>query len=391
MNFAFTEEQQALCEMARAFLTEHAGPAAARVAMESELGHDPKLWRRIASELGWAGAPLPEKYGGSGLGPVEVAALMERMGEALLCSPYLSTVCLAANAILLAGSDAQKSALLPGIAKGECIASLAGCDEFASATPSDADAVRWRSAGDGYRLSGVSRFVPDGHCADTLIVAAAHAEGERGDAGIALFVVTGEEEEEEVVKGLVRKPLPTMDATRRLAQIEFHDLPLAADAVLGDAHAGATDSAAHLERTLDLATVALAAEQVGGAQRCLDLAVAHAGERVQFGRTIGSFQALKHKMADMMVQVEAARSAVYYAACAAAENSRDLPRLASMAKAVASDAYRACAADALQIFGGAGFTWEYDIHLYFKRARSSAVLLGDATCHRERVARELGL
>ena len=376
MNFRFTEEQEALREMARAFLAEHAGPAAARAVMESELGHDPALFKKLARELGWAGVLTPEAHGGIGLGPVELIALMELQGEALLCAPYFATVCLATNAILQAANEEQKRALLPALAAGEMRASLA------FPTSAAEDGVRFCEARDGYQLSGRLRFVPDGHCADLLLVAARDAH-----QVCAIFALPASALASAQV---TRTPLPTLDATRRLAQVELRELALPKSARLGDAR---DDQSAALTRTLDLARVALAAEQVGGAARCLEMAVAYARERVQFGRVIGSFQALKHKMADMHVHVESARSAVYYAAAAAQENAhRAAPaRLASMAKAVASDAFCACAAEALQIFGGVGFTWEYDVQLYFKRAHASAVLLGAADEHRERVALELAL
>ena len=378
MNFAFTEEQLELREMARAFLAEHSGSEAVRAAMESELGWDPAVWKQLGAELGWTAVLVPEEHGGLGLGQVEAMALMEVMGEALLCSPFFATVCLAGNAIAMAGTSAQQAALLPGIAEGTTTATLALGDAGA-ASAAERVSVTWRAEGGGVVLDGAAGHVPDGHSADLLIVPA-REEGSDGADGLALFTVAGDAD------GLSRAPLPTMDATRRLGRITLDAVRVDAEARLGEAR-----GADALAKALDLAAVALAAEQVGGAQRCLDLAVDYAKERVQYGRPIGSFQALKHTMADMMVDVEGARSAVYYAACAAAEDSDELPRLASMAKAVASDAYRRCAGDALQIFGGVGFTWEYDVHLYFKRARSSAVLLGEADEHRERVARELGL
>jgi len=303
---------------------------------------------------------------------------MEPMGEALLCAPFFASACLAASALLACGSEAQKRAHLPGIASGECIAALG----FSSDSGRwDADAVQlcFRQDGGDAILAGTLRCV-DGHCADLLLLAA-RAEGSRSAEGISLFAVPAD------AAGIARERLPTMDATRCLAALRLDEVRVPASARLGEAEFAWPG----LERALQRAAVALAAEQVGGAARCLQLAVAHAKQRVQFGKPIGAFQALKHKMADMMVQVETARSATYYAACVADDDAAALPAASAMAKAAASDAYTFCAGQALQIFGGVGFTWEYDLHLYFKRARSSAVLLGDSAWHRERLAQCIGL
>ncbi len=368
MNFAFTAEQEELRETARAFLADQGGSEAVRAAMASELGHDPALWKRIGAELGWAAVSIPEAYGGLGLGAVELSALMEVMGEALLCAPFFSSVCLGANALLAAGSEAQRQEHLGAIAEGQLVATLAHTDAAGARTTA-------RPEGHAFVLSGCKRFVVDGHCADLLVVAAESPQG------LDLFAVPAD------TAGLERRRLPTMDQTRRLAEVELRDVRVSATARLGEPGQGA----AALAETLDRAAVALAAEQVGGAQRCLDASVAYAKEREQFGRPIGSFQAIKHKCADMMVAVEAARSGAYYAACVAAEDAPELPVAASLAKATASEAFFRCAADAIQIHGGVGFTWEYDVHLYFKRARAGEALLGTPDWHRERVARHLGL
>jgi len=378
VDFAFTAEQRELREMARAFLAERSDSQQVRAAMESALGFDPQTWKRIGAELGWPAAAIPESYGGAGMGAVELCALMEPMGEALLCAPFFASACLAASALLACGSEAQKRAHLPGIASGECIAALG----FSSDSGRwDAGAVQlcFRPDGGDAILAGTPRRVA-GHCADLLLLAA-RAEGSRSAEGISLFAVPADAE------GIARERLPTMDATRCLAALRLDEVRVPASARLGEAEFAWPG----LERALQRAAVALAAEQVGGAARCLQLAVAHARQRVQFGKPIGAFQALKHKMADMMVQVETARSATYYAACVADDDPAALPAASAMAKAAASDAYTFCAGQALQIFGGVGFTWEYDLHLYFKRARSSAVLLGDSAWHRERLAQCIGL
>jgi len=376
VDFAWNEEQEALREQARAFLAQHSSSEAVRRAMESEPGHDPDTWKRIGSELGWPGVIVPEAYGGIGLAFTDLVALLEPMGEALLCSPFFASVCLGANALLVAGNESQRAQHLAGIAEGRVSATLA----FAG--PDGASAgIRAEAAPDGGAvLAGGEHHVLDGHVADLVVVTAREAEGE-GTDGLSLFLVSGDAE------GLTRRVLPTLDQTRRRAELRLEGVRVPAEARLGEP--GAAGPA--LRKILDRACVALAAEQVGTAQRCLDLAVAHAKERVQFGRPIGSFQAIKHKCADMMLLVESARSAAYYAGCIAADDTDELPAVASLAKAYASDAAFHCAGEALQIHGGVGFTWEYDVHLHLKRAQGDREMLGSPDFHRERVAREIGL
>ncbi len=379
MDFAFTEEQEELRATARDFLAAHSSSEQVRTAMQSELGYDPQVWKQIGTELGWPSVIIPEEFGGLGLGYVELIALLELTGRALLCAPFFSSVCLAANALLVGGSKEQKKEYLPGIAEGQTRATLAFTEANGRWDASGIEASARREGGD-YVLSGKKSFVLDGHCADLLVVAA-RREGTTGEAGISLFALPA------AARGVERRALPTMDQTRRQAEIELRDVRVPGSALMGQEGEGW----GALSKTLALAAVALSAEQVGGAQRCLDMSVEYAKQRVQFGRPIGSFQAIKHKCADMLVQVESARSASYYAGCVAAEDGAELPLLASLAKAYCSDAYFACAANAIQIHGGVGFTWEYDVHLYFKRARSSESFLGDGAYHREQVARGIGL
>ena len=379
MDFAFDDEPEELRATARGFLAQQADSEALRRAMESELGYDPALWKQIGAELGWTAVTVPEAYGGLGLGAVELTALLEVMGERLLCAPYFSTVCLGANALLVAGSEAQKQEHLPGIAEGATTATLAYAEADGRPDAASIQATA-RREGAEWVLDGVKEFVLDGASADLLVVAA-RAPGSTGNEGVVLFALPGD------TPGVVRRALPTMDQTRRLAAIELRGVRVSDAARLGAEDAGAV----LLQHIVDRAAVALAAEQVGGAQRCLDLSVEYAKEREQFGRAIGSFQAIKHKCADMMVDVETARSAAYYAACAIAEDSDEIPTVASLARAWCSDVFFRCAAESIQIHGGVGFTWEYDVHLYFKRARSSEVFLGDPAWHRERVARLIGL
>ena len=379
MDFAFTEEQQALRRTVRHFLASASSSKAVRAAMATEEGWDRETWQRLGAELGLTSLIIPEAYGGAGLGHVELVAVMEEMGRALVCAPFLSTVCLATSAILLAGSEAQKRELLPGIAAGETTATLAYTEANGRWDAGAIEAVVRCDHGD-YLLTGVKTFVLDGHTADLLLVAA-RAPETAGEEGVSLFAVPAG------AAGLTRRALPTMDLTRKQAELRLDGVRVPASARLGEeGHASRA-----LARTLDLAAIALSAEQVGGAERCLEMAVEYAKTRVQFGRPIGSFQAIKHKCADMLVRTESARSASYYAGWAAATDAPDLAAAAALAKVYCSEAYFHCASENIQIHGGIGFTWEHDAHLYFKRARASEQLFGDPAYHRERVAREMGL
>ncbi len=379
MRFAFTEEQEELRSQAHGFLGEFSPPEEVRKAMESDAGYDPELWGQISAELGWSSVVIPEEYGGLGLSYVELVALMEEMGSALLCAPFLSSVCLAGNALIIGGTEEQKQEYLPGIAEGTTTGTLAYMESNGRPDASGIEAEARREGSD-YVLRGAKSFVLDGHTAELLLLAA-RREGSTGEEGISLFAVPS------ASAGLERRPLPTMDQTRKQAEIRLNDVRVPASALMGEEGAGWKT----LRETLDLAAIALAAEQVGGAQRCLDMSVEYAKERVQFGRPIGSFQAIKHKCANMMVEVESARSASYYAGWAAAQETEDLPIAAALAKAFCSDTYFRCAADCVQIHGGVGFTWEYDVHLYFKRAKSTEILFGSPAYHRERVAQQMGL
>ena len=379
MHFAFNEEQEELRRSARAFLREQSYSDAVRRAMESERGYDESVWKQIGTQLGWTAITIPEEYGGLGLTYIELVALLEEMGAHLLCSPYFSTICLATNAVLRGTSETQKSELLPAIAAGMLTATLAYTEENGR-WDAGAIAATARKDADGYRIDGVKTYVLDGHTADVLVIAA-RREGSTAEDGVSLFAVRGD------APGVTRRLLPTMDQTRKQAEIRLEGVRVPASALLTDEGAGWPI----LSSTLDLTAVALAAEQVGGAQRCLDMTVDYAKERIQFGRPIGSFQAIKHKCADMLLLVESARSASYYAGWAASVHADDLPATASLAKAYCSDAYFRCAAEAIQIHGGVGFTWEYDVHLHFKRAKSTETFLGDAARHRELVACRIGL
>jgi alkylation response protein AidB-like acyl-CoA dehydrogenase len=376
MNFGFTEEQELLRATARDFLAEHAPMTHVRELMESSAGHSPAVWKRVA-ELGWTGLALPESYGGADLGLVEQCILLEEFGRSLTPVPFLTTG-IAAAAILAAGSDVQKRDWLGRIASGDAIATLAITEEAGSEEPGDI-ALEATAAGPNWVLDGRKLFVPDAGSADVLVVLA--RTGCQGERGLGLFLVPTD------APGLAIAPMSSMDLLRPLSEVCFEDVDLPPEALLGENR----DVWPLLDGVLDRARVMIAAEMVGGAAQCLDAAVAYAKERVQFGKPIGVNQAIKHKCADMLFEVESARSITYYAAWANQQGNDEAALTAAMAKAYVSDAYRHVAAENIQIHGGVGFTWEYDCHLFFKRAKSDEAWLGDATHHRERVATLLAL
>jgi len=371
MNFAFTDEQEELRRTVRAFLDSKSPETAVREQMETEQGYDEAVWKQAAEQLGLQGLAIPEEFGGSGYGYVELGIVLEEMGRALWCAPFFSTVVLAGNTLLHSGDDAAKKEYLPGIASGETIATVAFTEPNGKWDESGIEATATQ-AGDGWKLNGTKMFVLDGHTADLVIVAA------KTPKGTSLFAVDGGAE------GLTRTALSTMDQTRKQAKLELADTP----ATLVGTEGQGWDV---LNKVLDLVVIGLAAEQVGGAQKVLDMAVEYAKVRVQFGRPIGSFRAIKHKCADMLLEVESAKSAAYYGLWCASELNDELPSVASLAKAYCSEAYFHAAAENIQIHGGIGFTWEHPAHLYFKRAKSTELLFGDPTYHRELLAQRIGI
>jgi alkylation response protein AidB-like acyl-CoA dehydrogenase len=350
VRFDSTPRQCALRERVRSFLAEASPMAEVRRLMETDLGFDPDVWRTM----------VDEGFVGRGLTFPEQAIVLEEAGAALLCAPLLGAVVAAA-----AGAPAAAPAVV-AVAVAEDADGWDGAGIALTATP-DGPAA--------WRLDGHKSFVLDGHVADMVVVAGS------SPGGVALFAADGD------APGLARVDLPTLDLTRRLARLTFDAVPAR---LLGTGPADG-GGAVTLARVMDVACAALAAEQVGGAQRCLDMTVAHARTRVQFGRPIGTFQAVQHRCADMLVVVESARSAAIYAAVVAERGGDDLPAAAAMAKAVCSDAYAFVAAETIHLHGGLGFTWDHDAHLYFKRAKSSRLLFGDPLHHREHLARHLGI
>ena len=378
MNFGFNEEQELLRNTARKFFENECGSDTVRRLMETPEGISAELWKKLA-EQGWLGLIYPEQYDGTGLGLVDLVVLMEEMGRAVAPGPYFSTVLLGGLAILEAGGEGQKKEWLPRIAAGDKRVALAWMEPSAQLGPAGVTLTAVKR-GETFTLSGTKLFVHDAHTADALVVAARTRPGAGAD-GVSLFLLP------KGTKGLEVTLLPTMDQTRKLCEVACSDVTVGADALLGAAGAGW----APLSRVLDRATVALCAEMCGGAQKVLDMTVEYAKIRQAFGRPIGSYQGVKHRAADMLVDVENSKSITYYAAWALDEGSPEAPLAVSMAKAYVSDAFRRVSAAGIQLHGGIGFTWEHDLHLYFKRAKGSEFTFGDATHHRERVAQLVNL
>lgn len=356
-----------LREAVRGFLHARSPSAAVRAAMDSPSGYDEQVWRQLAGDMGLPGIAVPEEFGGAGAGMSELAVVFEEMGAALLCSPFFATVALAVSALLTSGDRDAMAKLLPGIVEGSTTATLILNDALGPWDP-DSVTLAARSAPEGFLVNGDASMVLDGHSADVVLLAA------RTEVGISLFAVKS------TAPGLQRERLAGLDRTRRIARLRFNDVPATLIGTDGAAAAG-------LARTSDLALAALGAEQVGAAQRCLDMAVDYAKNRIQFGRAIGSFQAVKHRCADMLVAVEGARSAAMHAAEVAEDpDSADLPIAASVAKMACSEALLQAAFDNMRIHGGIGFTWEHDAHLYMRRAKASQLMFGSPDMHAQRLA-----
>ena len=343
----------------RGFLESAVPEAEVRRIADSSSGFDATLWGRLAGELGLTGLVVPEEFGGSGAGFAELGVVLEETGRALLPAPFLSTVVLGSQALLLSGDAAAQAAYLPGIADGGLRVAVAGL-----VSPSSRAVAGPR----GWLLEGIEDGVPDGATAELLLVFAAAEDGP------ALFAV------EASAGGLSRAPLRTLDLTRRQARVELHATPAVLVGSMGD---GGRIASALLDRAL----AALAAEQVGGAQRVLETAVDYARTRFQFGRAIGSFQAVKHRCADMLIDVERMRVAAAAALAAVDAASPDLPVAARVAASFCGDAYFAAAASNIQVHGGIGFTWEHPAHLYYRRAKSGQLLFGTPSEHREALMR----
>jgi alkylation response protein AidB-like acyl-CoA dehydrogenase len=379
MDFGFNQEQELLRATARKFLESECPSEFVRARMAEPAGVTDEFWARLA-EQGWLGLIYPEQYGGAGLGFVDLTVLMEEMGRAVMPGPFFSTVLLGGLTILEAGSEAQKKEWLGRISEGKAKATLAFTELNARWDAAAVTATASESGGT-FTLNGTKLFVLDAHLADVIVVAARTGEGRSPEQGVSLLLVP------RTAAGVEVTLLPTMDQTRKLCEVTLRDARVPADALLGRRDEGWPA----LSRVIERATVALCAEMCGAAQKVLEMTTEYAKIRVAFGKPIGAYQGVKHKAADMLVDVENAKSLTYYAAWAVDENAAEAALAASMAKAYASDAFRRVAGAGIQLHGGIGFTWEHDLHLYFKRAKSSEFTFGDATYHRERVAQLIQL
>jgi alkylation response protein AidB-like acyl-CoA dehydrogenase len=374
VDFAFSEEQEEFRGILRRFTDERWSLADVRRLLDTPEGYDRSVWKQMAEELGLQGLIVPEAFGGQGFGFLELGIALEELGRHLAGGPLLSTVS-ATLAILNAGSQADHERWLPGIAAGDAVAGLAYLEDAGRPHPEEISTV-WRPDGAGFRLSGRKLLVLDAPNLDLLVVSA-RREGTQGSEGVGLFVVPAQAE------GLRVEAIEPLDLSRRLGDVELDATPAQR---LGD-----HDALPALARTLDQTVVAQSAEMVGGAAGCLDMAVEYAKSRVQFARPIGSFQAIQHKAAEVLLELESARSAAYWAWWVASEQGSDLAEAASLAKSVCADAFERAATENLQIHGGLGFTWEHDSHLFYRRAQASDALFGSARGHRARLARHLGL
>jgi alkylation response protein AidB-like acyl-CoA dehydrogenase len=371
MNFSFSDDQVLLKNSVRSALDEQCKSAHVRAMMEDSKGYGEPLWGEMA-KLGWLGLPFAEEYGGAGLGLVELCLVLEEMGRAAYPGPYVSSVVLGGLGLVLGGTEAQKERWLSAIASGTARLSAALVEESLDWDPASTTATATKTA-EGWELSGVKRFVPWAHVADAILVPA------RAPEGVSLFLVDPR------APGVSLTPMVGIDLGSRWSEMRLGDVAVKADAVVG-LLGGATSL---LEALLRRAAVCASAEMLGAARRCLDISVAYAKVREQFGQPIGSFQAIRHKCAEMLLGVESAHSTVYYAAWALNAGAEDAAVAASICKSYVSEAARKVCGEAIQAHGGIGFTWEYDLHLYFKRAKALEVLFGDAEYHRELIVRSV--
>ena len=369
MQFELTETQQTLKNTVRKFLAAECPMAEVRRLMETDTAFDPALWRKMA-EQGWTGMLIAEQYGGFGMGMVEMAVTLEEMGRALLPGPFFSTVVMAAPLIERAGTENQKQKYLGAIVRGEAKATVAFLEHPPSWSP-DAIQMTAQASAAGYVLNGKKLFVPDAEVADFLAVIA-RLEGE-----LAIFMVAAGS------KGVSVNPMSSMDLTRKVYEVAFDGVNIASEEMLAKGSA----AVAALAPARAIATAGLVAEMTGGMQRLLEITVEYAKTRKQFGRPIGQFQAVQHQCADMLLYTESSRSGAYYAAYTIQEAIPEARLAVSVAKAYASEAYRETGNRAIQVHGGMGFTWENDAHLYYRRAKVSEQMFGDAAFHRELIAK----
>jgi alkylation response protein AidB-like acyl-CoA dehydrogenase len=377
VDFGLTPDQELLAQSARAFLAAESPATTVRRIAEDAHAFSPELFRKIVAQ-GWTGLLVPESHGGLGLGMLDAAVLLTELGRSLTPAPILSSAVLATSLLAATGSAAQKKQWLPKLAAGEALATVAWLEEGDRLDPGGI-MLKPRRARGGLRLSGSKLFVLDAEIAQLYLVAVRSGAGS-GETGVTVLLVPRD------TPGIGVTPLPSIDVTRRVYEVTFDDVVIPQDGILG------VEGKAwkHLARLLDVACVAIAAESQGGSERALEMAVEYAKVREQFGRTIGSFQAVKHMAAECFSEIEPSRSLVWYAAWALQGNAKDASRAAAMAKARLGDVYSRTTDRAVQIHGGIGFTWEHDIHFWFKRARCNEAAFGGPAHHRERVAQLSG-
>ncbi|MBA7644709.1 Acyl-CoA dehydrogenase [subsurface metagenome] len=379
MDFGLNEEQEMLKTMARDFFTNECPKTHVKEMMDDEKGYSPELWKKMA-ELGFLGLVIPEEYGGTGGNFIDLMVLMQEMGRAVLPSPFISTVLLAGIPLLTAGTEEQKKEFLPKIAAGDVILALA-LSEPNGDLGADAIEIEAVAEGNDYIINGTKLFVLDAAAADHILCATRTKRTKDPEEGITLFLIDAKAD------GVQITSLKTMDETRKQCEVLFKNVKVPAKSMVGELHQGWPI----LKKTLNQATAMLCGEMVGGLDTVMEMTLDYAKQRIQFGVPIGSFQAIKHKFADMLIQVEYARSLTYYAAWTVDQDIPDSPVAVSTAKSWCGDAYKHVTNEGVQIHGGIGFTWDHDMHLYFKRARSSDTAFGDSTYHRELIAQSLNL
>lgn len=379
MDFGLNEEQEMLKTMARDFFTNECPKTHVREMMDDEKGYSPELWKKMA-ELGFLGLVIPEEYGGTGGNFIDLMVLMQEMGRAVLPSPFISTVLLAGIPLLAAGTEEQKKEFLPKIAAGDVILALA-LSEPNGDLGADAIEIEAVAEGNDYIINGTKLFVLDAAAADHILCATRTKRTKDPEEGITLFLIDAKAD------GVHVTSLKTMDETRKQCEVLFKNVKVPAKSMVGELHQGWPI----LKKTLNQATAMLCGEMVGGLDTVMEMTLDYAKQRIQFGVPIGSFQAIKHKFADMLIQVEYARSLTYYAAWTVDQDIPDSPVAVSTAKSWCGDAYKHVTNEGVQIHGGIGFTWDHDMHLYFKRAKFSDTAFGDSTYHRELIAQSLNL
>jgi alkylation response protein AidB-like acyl-CoA dehydrogenase len=373
LDFGFSEEQEMLRDAAKRFLADNCSTKFVRQMMADSTAHDPAFWQKLVQQ-GWPGLLIPEAYGGTNGTFLDMTVIAEELGKAILPGPFFAAALMGAPVFLEGASDALKKEFLPKIAEGKFIPTVAIAEASGRFDAGGIELIATKKAS-GYALTGEKFFVPDAHVADAIVVAA--RTGAAGESGVTLLCVPAN------APGLTVTQLKTVDMTRRMCHIKFDNV--SADTIIGSPDQGWPI----LRRMLEVATSALSTEMVGTAQKSLDIAVDYAKTRVQFGKPIGSFQAIKHKCVDMMVAVENARSLAYYAAWTVDERVAEVKSAVPMAKAYASDMAKNVTSESIQVHGGIGFTWEHDCHLYHRRALAGEANLGNAPIHRETVAQTL--